>query len=132
MLLAPWLFGAVFGADWTEAGWYIAILAPWSYLQVVAISTSSTLDVLERQDLHLVRELLRVGILVGSIAIAAALQLTAIQALILLSAGGCAMYGLYILMSWRAITERRGVIGPHGGPEVAELLVHGSAEGPAE
>jgi O-antigen/teichoic acid export membrane protein len=132
IVLAPWVFGTVFGAAWSEAGWYIAILAPWSYVQVVAISTSSTLDVLERQDLHLVRELLRVGLLVGAILLAGSLDLDAIQALVLLSASGCIMYLLYILMSWRAITGRQVVTGPLAGADVADLLVHGSAEGPGE
>ena len=63
MLLGPVLFGLVFGGAWTQAGVFAAIMAPWYGMILVTNPTSGTLGVLERQDLHLVRELLRLGVI---------------------------------------------------------------------
>lgn len=102
---APFLFGPVFGDDWREAGIYTAILAPMYFLTLVASPTSGTLDVLERQDLHLVREILRIVIVGGAVLAAAALHLPAVGGIALLSAAGCLMYCIYALISWRAIVS---------------------------
>jgi O-antigen/teichoic acid export membrane protein len=105
MVLSPLLFGVIFGSNWVDAGVYIAAMAPWYYLQFVTSSTGQTLDVLERQDLHLVREVLRVGLLASSILAAAVLNLGSLGAIVALSVGGCATYVLYGLISWLAIVR---------------------------
>jgi len=51
-LLAPILAGLVFGDAWRETGFFVAVLAPMFYLQLVTSPTGGTLDVLERQDMH--------------------------------------------------------------------------------
>lgn len=116
---APVLAGAVFGADWGEAGLFVAILAPMYYLTFVMSATGDILYVLERQDLHLAREVLRFGFLGGAIPLAALIGLPAIGAVGLLSAAGCVAYVLYGLISWRAVLAFPGH--PHheagAGPE---------------
>ncbi|WP_029898485.1 lipopolysaccharide biosynthesis protein [Desulfohalovibrio reitneri] len=52
-LLAPWLFGPVFGAEWTEAGRVTAVLAPACLLMFVAGPVSTSFAAFERQDLLL-------------------------------------------------------------------------------
>jgi O-antigen/teichoic acid export membrane protein len=123
-ILAPLLAGPVFGGDWQEAGLYVAILAPMYYFTFVATATGEVLSVLERQDLHLVREILRLGFLGGPILIAAAAGVSATAAIVILSAAGCLNYCLYAWFSWRAIVTfdplRR-----RGGPDETEFLDEG-------
>lgn len=106
-LSAPLLFGLVFGDNWREAGVYVAILAPMSYLQFVTNPTGATLDILERQDLHLIREVVRLGLLVGAVLAASALHLTPVGAIGALSLAGCLTYSLYGVISWWAIAAHR-------------------------
>jgi O-antigen/teichoic acid export membrane protein len=100
---APVLAGPVFGGDWRQAGVFVAILTPMYYLQFVVTATGDVLSVLERQDLHLGREILRFCLLGSPILLAAALRLSPVGAIAVLSAAGCLNYGLYTLFSWRAI-----------------------------
>jgi len=102
-VVAPILVGPVFGGDWRETGVFVAILTPMYYLTFVATATGDVLSVLERQDLHLGRELLRFCLLGGPILIASAAHLPPIGAIAVLSAAGSLNYGLYALFSWRAI-----------------------------
>jgi len=51
-LLAPILAGLVFGDAWRDTRFFVAVLAPMFYLQLVTSPTGGTLDVLERQDMH--------------------------------------------------------------------------------
>jgi O-antigen/teichoic acid export membrane protein len=86
MLLAPFLTGIVFGKAWSEAGLFIAVLVPAYFLAFVIGATGDLLYVLERQDLHLAREVLRFVLVGGSVPLAAWLGLPALQAVVLLSA----------------------------------------------
>jgi O-antigen/teichoic acid export membrane protein len=105
---APILAGPVFGSAWQQAGIFVAILAPMYYLTFVATATGDVLSVLERQDLHLGRELLRFFLLASPIVVAARLGLSPTLAIVLLSASGCVMYGIYGLFSWHAIETNVG------------------------
>lgn len=60
MLIAPPLFGVVFGADWVEAGKYIQIAAVAYLLQFAIGPVGQTLHALERQVLQLGWDILRV------------------------------------------------------------------------
>ena len=104
---SPSLFPVIFGQAWSDAGLYVAILAPMYLLQFVSWPTGGTLDVLERQDLHLLRETGRLILVGGVVVIASLLRLSAIHAVIALSVAGCVMNTLYGLVSWRAIVTFR-------------------------
>ena len=99
----PFLFGMLFGQAWSEAGLYVAILAPMYFLQFVPAPTGGTLDVLERQDLHLVREIGRLFLIGGAVLVAAALHLSASRRSCGVSIAGCVTTCLYGYISWRAI-----------------------------
>jgi O-antigen/teichoic acid export membrane protein len=120
-VLAPILAGLVFGDAWRDVGLFVAILTPMFYLQLVASPTGGTLDVLERQDLHLLREILRL-IFVGGAALASvAADLEPLQAVALFSVAGCLTYTAYGLASWRAITShgaRSKIVVPPDEPPV--------------
>ena len=122
---APLLFGLVFGDRWTVAGQFVAVLVPMFYVAFVATATGDVLYVLERQGLHLVREILRFGFLAGSIVLASALGLPALGAVAVLSASGSLAYVLYGIISWRAIATYQPRHGPTAsgdglGPGVPE------------
>ena len=118
-LLSPFLFGIIFGQAWTEAGVYVAILAPMYFLQFVTWPTGGTLDVLERQDLHLVREIGRLLLVGGAVILATSLHLSATGGVIAMSIAGCVTNLAYGYISWRAITHHRPRPGAHPAPPAA-------------
>jgi O-antigen/teichoic acid export membrane protein len=111
---APIVAGPLFGDEWGEMGLIIALLVPMFYLAFVMTATGETLYVLERQDLQLVREILRFVLLGGAIPLASALDLSLVAAVAMLSVAGCATYAAYGLLSWHAITRRGGDARPAG------------------
>ncbi len=104
-ILAPILAGLIFGEAWQDAGLYVAILAPMFYLQLVTSPTGGTLDVLERQDLHLVREVLRLVFVGAAAVISVAIHASPVLAVAIFGVAGCFTYITYGLTSWRAITS---------------------------
>ena len=102
-IAAELLVGTVFGDEWHEAGTYILILAPLYTMQLLSSPLGGTLDVLERQDLLVVRELTRIVLLTTAIAVAELLSLSAVWAVILLSGAGTLAYLLYGAISWHAL-----------------------------
>ena len=124
IILAPLLAGPVFGAPWAPVGIYLAILMPSLYLEFVVGATGDVLLVLERQGLHLSREVARFVLIGGAIPLAAALGLTDTGAVMVLSAGRCVMYLIYGMVSWYAVAKfaassardaQSPVAGPHDG-----------------
>jgi hypothetical protein len=101
----PVLVGPIFGESWRDAGIFVAVLVPLFYAAFVLTSTGDILYVVERQGLQLVREFLRLGLLGGSVLLAAALHLSAFGAVVVLSAAGCVMYIAYGLISWLALAR---------------------------
>ena len=97
--------GLVFGSRWEEAGVYVAILAPFFLFQLATSPLGGTLDVLERQDLHLIREIVRVSITTGAVVVASVLNLGATDAVAVLSVAGSFAYIIYGLISWYAIVK---------------------------
>ncbi len=100
---APFVFGPIFGAAWRQAGLFVAILAASYFVEFVIAATGDVLYVLERQGLQLAREIARFVFLVGAVPIAAALHLSPVGAVVLVSLSGCATYALYGLISWRSV-----------------------------
>ena len=98
LLVAP-----IFGEDWREAGVFMAILTPLYAAQLLTSPLGGTLTVLERQDLLLVRELVRICLLAVAIVIAELLQFPAAGAVAMLSAGGTLAYVAYGAISWHAL-----------------------------
>ena len=114
-VITPLLAGPVFGERWSEAGVYVAILVPMFYAAFVITATGDILYVVERQGLQLARELLRLAFLGGSVVIASGLHLAPVLAVGALSLGGCAMYVIYGLISWRALVTYRPGAGHQPG-----------------
>jgi O-antigen/teichoic acid export membrane protein len=104
---APFLTGPVFGQEWRDAGLFVTIMVPMFYFSFVLTSTGDILYVVERQGLQLLREILRITLLGGSVLVAGAIHLSPVGAVAALSAAGCLMYCLYGLISWQAIATYR-------------------------
>lgn len=65
LLAAKEIIPLVFGRQWAEAGLYLRLLTPMYAMQFISSPFGATLAVLERQDLFLLREALRL-VLVGT------------------------------------------------------------------
>jgi O-antigen/teichoic acid export membrane protein len=106
-ILAPSAFRLVFGQEWAEAGTYFSLLAPMFLLQFATAPTGVTLAVLERQDLALIREALRVVFLVVAIVWAAWSGVDTVLTVALVSVAGCLGYVLYLIISWYPLAAPR-------------------------
>jgi O-antigen/teichoic acid export membrane protein len=106
-IAAPIMFGIIFGSEWVEAGLFAAALTPWFYLTMMMNPTGRTLDVLERQDLHLSREVTRLILLAATATMIVIITPPPLGAVLMLSVAGCVTYMLYGYISWRAINSSR-------------------------
>ena len=102
-IAAKFLVGTVFGQEWHDAGMYILILAPLYTMQLLSSPLGGTLDVLERQDLLVVREVARIVLIIAAIGIAELLSLPAVWAVVLLSGAGTLAYLVYGAITWHAL-----------------------------
>lgn len=103
VLAAPWAFSVVFGPNWTEAGKYLQAMAVMFFMQLVATPIRGNLYVLERQDLHLYCEIIRLTLMSGSLLLATYLNKSAIVAVIYLGIGGSIGNFMPIVFSWWAV-----------------------------
>jgi O-antigen/teichoic acid export membrane protein len=106
-LPAPWLFPLVFGREWVESGVYVQVLSLMFLLQFVFSPISATFDVLERQDLDLLREITRLVLMCGGISLAWVLNEGPLTAVVLLGVTGSVTYALGGALAWYAIIHRK-------------------------
>jgi O-antigen/teichoic acid export membrane protein len=102
MLVAPVIAGPLLGQDWATTGLYVAIMAPMSLVAFVATATGDGIYALERLDLQLLREIVRLVGLGGAVPLAAAIGLSATGAVALLSVMGSIVYVAYAAIMWWA------------------------------
>jgi O-antigen/teichoic acid export membrane protein len=102
-LASPYIFPVIFGAEWTSAGRYALILSPMILLQFLSSPFGVTLAVLERQDLAILREIIRVGLLGSALFAAGSYGFSAEQAIIALSVAGTITYLAHVYVTWIAI-----------------------------
>lgn len=97
---APFLFPLLFGPQWTEAGMFVQVLAPAFLGQFVVSPLSQTLNILERQDLQFIGDLVRfVTTLVGFAIVGqvggSALNATSVYSVVLFGT-----YGMFFWLNW--------------------------------
>lgn len=102
-LVARALVVVVFGQEWETAGVYMQVMVLASLFEALANPTGGVLDILERQDLHLVREVTRLTLVVGAVLVAKATGAGALTAVGLLSVGGALSYLCYLGISVYAV-----------------------------
>lgn len=106
-LATPAAFPVIFGEEWKEAGTYVQILSIMFLMQFIANSTGSIVDVLERQDIHLLREVIRTVLIIGIFLIAVYFSPDPVTVIIMLSVAGSAVYGISAVLSWLTIKSGR-------------------------
>jgi O-antigen/teichoic acid export membrane protein len=106
-VLAPWTFEVVFGAPWWMAGVCCSLLCPLTLLRVLAFVLGPTLDVIHRQDLRLVRELVSLILITAAIMTARWVGWSELAAVAATVASGCLGYSLSIALTWRALLSHR-------------------------
>lgn len=104
--VGPWLFGLVFGAEWTEAGVYVRIFAIAFALQFVVAPLSSTLNVLEHQRWQVAWDFGRLVAVVGSLLACARAGLDARTALAVYAVVASVAYVVLHGLGWIAIRRR--------------------------
>ncbi|HEU4965036.1 MAG TPA: GNAT family N-acetyltransferase [Bacilli bacterium] len=102
---APWCFGWVFGEEWRESGEYVRLMSLLFYLQFLSIPIGNNLVVYERQDLHLLREGVRIVLMGGTVLVVVLGELSSVAAVALLSGTGSLGYLLHGYLSWWAMKQ---------------------------
>ncbi len=108
-IAAPWLCRTVFGARWFDAGEYIQILLAGAFAHFLSSPVGGTIDLLERQDLHFIREIISLMIMSASLFACSYLKLSPVWTLVLISLAVLCRSCVYWSSSWWAIRgfERR-------------------------
>lgn len=97
----------VFGQQWAESGWCVVMLAPMVLTGFIAQPFGAVLDVLQRQDLHLVRELVKGALLVLLVACLVMRRMEWRQALVLIGVIGAVSNLWSLSLPWLAIAQLR-------------------------
>lgn len=66
-IVAPELFGAVFGQEWREAGVYTQLIMPWIMVSFVSTSLSILVTVLQKQKQEFLFQLVYLSVLPGAL-----------------------------------------------------------------
>jgi O-antigen/teichoic acid export membrane protein len=101
--VAPWLVPVAFGPQWIGAVTCLWILSPGWFAALLGGSTGSTLETLERQDLHLTREICTMAVTVLALVFAYALRENWRLSLGVISASLVVTHLAYLWLSWLAI-----------------------------
>ncbi|MEG6589100.1 oligosaccharide flippase family protein [Paenibacillus barengoltzii] len=120
VFIAPATFAFLFGEAWANSGQIVQILGVMYLSQFVANSVGSTIDVMERQDLHLYREIGRIIIVLGAVLLAYFSGQSAVTAILWFSLAATLGYLLHLGMSWFALRKYRNL------PEPEEVELRGS------
>lgn len=103
--IAPLVFGPLFGEQWTESADFIRLMSVMYLGQFVANAVGTTIDVMERQDLHLLREVIRTAMILGAVLGAYYTGQNASTAVLLFSAASTAGYLLHLGLSWVSVRK---------------------------
>lgn len=118
--VGPYMFSFLFGEEWARSGSFIRLLSVMYLSQFVANSVGSTIDVMERQDLHLYREIIRTLLILGSLFLAWRTNQSADQAIGWFSAASTLGYALHLGLSWHSV--RKYKVKADGGMAEGESL----------
>lgn len=105
-ILSPLVFGALFGNQWAESGILMAIVAPVALVGLVVSPLSRLLLVVNRQEMKLVADLMRVCLPLLGVVIGYHLGLNFRVVVLMYSIVATAGYCLYFLIIWLASKER--------------------------
>ena len=105
-LIGPSLFVLVFGSEWRIAGEYARYLSIMLVLQFVTVPVSQTLNILERQDLQLFWDILRLATLLGLFYLAEVMELKPGLTILLYGIVMAVDYALLFLLTLLIVKKR--------------------------
>ena len=117
--VSPWAFELIFGPEWREAGVYTQILAPVFLFQVTVMPLGSTFAILERQDLQLLRDAIRMAMVVGGLVLCASYGLSARWAVFSYSVSISLGYVLQYVLGLREVKRHSA---EHAGSSVDPVM----------
>lgn len=88
----------IFGADWTQAGSAVGLIAPWLYIGLIVSPLSRVLSLLEAQEMKLIYDLSAISLLCASYFLAKILGSSFDEFLIILSASQIVGYLIYAVL----------------------------------
>ncbi len=103
---APWFFAIVFGPGWEMAGRYVQIMGFMFAVRFTIVPLFHTLNVLERQDLYLLWEIIRLVLVVGSLLAGKALGFSDIPAVVAYSLSMMTAYVVLWGLVWLALQRK--------------------------
>lgn len=129
VFIAPSAFAFLFGPEWGNAGQIVRLLGVMYLSQFVANAVGTTIDVMERQDLHLYREIVRVIIVLGALLLAKYSGQGSMTAVLWFSLASTLGYMLHLWMSWTAVKKYRNLPAePEPGNEAGAEAGQGQEE----
>ena len=111
LVLVPLLLPRIFGSRWTPASMYFLILSPMTYAGFVSSPFGFVIDVLRRQDLHLLRDSVRSVVMGIALVVSRQFHMDPLGALAIIATAGVVNGIFYLLVSWRAISSYATAIG---------------------
>lgn len=108
----PWLFTALFGSRWHDAGTYARILSVQILFQFVSTPIMHCLDVLEKQPLQLLMNATRVVLMASVFAVSAGYGLSSKSTVLFYSISLLLYYGATIAVVWGVLynTKKEGSV----------------------
>jgi O-antigen/teichoic acid export membrane protein len=106
-LVAPFVFELVFGEEWREAGIYVSILTPMLLAQLTTSPLAATFAIAERQDLELVRDAIRLGLVLAAFGVAAMADLSPRWTVLIYGLASAAGYLLLFAFGTREVNRVR-------------------------
>ena len=106
-VILPPLTTTVFGDDWALAADFIRVMVPMFVFTAIVAPTGHVLDIIERQDLHLVRDLIRLAIGLSAIGLILLIDPSAIRAMLIYVVFACVGAAVFLLTSLSAIERHR-------------------------
>lgn len=111
LFIVPLLVPRIFGERWSAASSYFLILSPMIYAGFISSPFGFVIDVLRRQDLHLMRDSVRAIIMGLALLMSAQLHTSWRATLGLIAVAGVLNAIFYLLVSWRAIAIHATTVG---------------------
>lgn len=105
-IVAPFLIPLVFGPQWASTVKCLQILSPMVLISFITAPFGCIIDVFQRQDLHLIREIVRLSVIIIAMTSIYLLNVNWMVAMSLYSGAGIISYSFYIWISWLAIRSR--------------------------
>lgn len=110
VLLGPFLFSLVFGPDWYEAGVYARILAFVAFTHFVILPSGRVLEVMEKQNIGLIVNIIRLIFIIFSFIIASLMDLTALQTVTLYAVVSSTSYLILFIVVQRVLKKQSSLL----------------------